>query len=215
MSGSTIPIPQAIVPYVIESTPRGERGMDIWSRLLRDRIVFLGTPIDDVVANSIVAQLLLLKSEDPDKLIQMFINCPGGSISAGLAIYDTMQYIMQSSKCQIHTTCFGLAASFGSVILAGGYKGNRTALPNATIHLHQPWGQGGGGQATDIEIHAREIIRQRALLNEVLVHHTGQPLEKIQHDTDRDFFMNAEQAVEYGLIDEVIATAEAVPEAAG
>jgi ATP-dependent Clp protease protease subunit len=195
----------ALIPYVIETTPRGERGMDIYSRLLRDRIVFVGTPIDENIANLAVAQLLLLKSEDPDKDINMYINSPGGSIYAGLAIYDTMQYVMATGKCKISTICYGMAMSFGTVLLAGGSKGMRYALPNSTIHLHQPWQQGGrGGQASDIEIEAREILRLRSRLNDILAKHSGQPLERIQRDTDRDFFMTADQAVEYGLIDGVI-----------
>jgi ATP-dependent Clp protease protease subunit len=196
----------ALIPYVIQTTPRGERGMDIYSRLLQDRIIFVGTPIDEQIANLIVAELLLLKSEDPDKDINMYINSPGGSIYAGLAIYDTMQYVMASGKCKISTICYGMAMSFGTILLVGGAKGNRYALPNATIHLHQPWApQTRGGQATDIEIEAREILRLRSRLNDILAKHTGQPLERIQRDTDRDYFMTADQAVEYGIIDGVIA----------
>ncbi|MGH2354077.1 MAG: ATP-dependent Clp protease proteolytic subunit [Chloroflexota bacterium] len=206
-----------LIPYVIESTPRGERGMDIYSRLLRDRIVFVGTPIDDQIANTIVAQLILLKSEDPDKDIHMYINSPGGAIHAGLAIYDTMQYVTSTSKCKIETICYGLAASFAAVLLAGGSKGMRYALPNATVLIHQPWTQGGGvRQASDIEIEAREMLRVRARLNEILARHTDQPLERIQRDTDRDYYMTAEQAVEYGIIDEIIAGVPAeVAQAAG
>ena len=196
--------PESIVPYVIETTPRGERGMDIWSRLLRERIIFIGTPIDDVVANSVVAQLLLLKTEDPDKEIQLFINSPGGSIYAGLAIYDTMQYIQQESSLRIRTTCFGAAASFGAVLLMAGSKGSRFALPNSTVIIHQPTSPGRGGQASDIEIEAREILRLRSRLNDIMASHTGQPLDKVAKDVDRDFFMTAEQALEYGIIDEVI-----------
>jgi ATP-dependent Clp protease protease subunit len=199
----------ALIPYVIETTPRGERGMDIYSRLLRERILFIGTPIDDQIANIVVAQLLLLRSEDPDKDIQMYINSPGGAIHAGLAIYDTMQYIQSSGKCRINTYCYGLAASFGAVLLAGGSKGFRFALPNSTILIHQPWSQQSGSrQASDIEIEAREILRVRARLNEILARHTGQPLERIQRDTDRDFYMTAEQAKEYGIIDAVIESPE-------
>jgi ATP-dependent Clp protease protease subunit len=207
----------ALIPYVIETTPRGERGMDIYSRLLRERIIFIGTPIDDQIANLVVAQLLLLRSEDPDKDIQIYINTPGGAIHAGMAIYDTMQYIMNTGKCRINTVCYGLAASFGAVLLAGGTKGMRQALPNATILIHQPWQQSTGArQASDIEIEAREILRIRSRLNEILSRHTGQPLERIQRDTDRDFYMTAEQAVEYGIIDEVIqATPAEVQQAAG
>jgi ATP-dependent Clp protease protease subunit len=194
-----------IIPYVIQTTPRGERGMDIYSRLLQDRIIFIGTGIDENIANLAVAQLLLLKSEDPDKDIQMYINSPGGIIYQGLAIYDTMQYVTSTGKCRISTICYGVAASFGTILLTGGTKGHRYALPNSTVHMHQPWAQrGGGGQASDIEIEAREILRQRAKLNDILVKHTGQPLERIQRDTDRDYFMTAEQAVEYGVIDGVI-----------
>lgn len=196
--------PESIVPYVIETTPRGERGMDIWSRLLRERIIFIGTPIDDVVANSVVAQLLLLKTEDPDKEIQLFINSPGGSIYAGLAIYDTMQYIQQDSGLRLRTTCFGAAASFGAVLLMAGSKGSRYALPNSTVIIHQPSSPGRGGQASDIEIEAREILRLRSRLNDIMAFHTGQPVDKIAKDVDRDFFMTAQQALEYGIIDEVI-----------
>jgi len=195
----------ALIPYVIETTPRGERGMDIYSRLLRERILFIGTPIDDQIANIVVAQLLLLRSEDPDKDIHMYINSPGGAIHAGLAIYDTMQFVTSSGKCRIITYCYGLAASFGAVLLCGGSKGERYALPNSTILIHQPWSQQSGArQASDIEIEAREILRVRARLNEILAKHTGQPLERIQRDTDRDFYMTAEQAKEYGIIDAVI-----------
>lgn len=207
----------ALIPYVIETTPRGERGMDIYSRLLRDRIIFIGTPIDENIANLAVAQLLLLKSEDPDKDIQIYVNSPGGSIYAGLAIYDTMQYIQSSGKCKISTICYGMAMSFGTILLVGGTKGLRYALPNATIHLHQPWApQTRGGQASDLEIEAREILRLRSRLNDILAKHTGQPLERIQRDTDRDYFMTADQAVEYGIIDGVISeTTAEVAQAAG
>ena len=194
----------ALIPYVIETSPRGERGMDIFSRLLRERIVFIGAPIDDQIANVAVAQLLLLRSEDPDRDIQLYINSPGGVVHAGLAIYDAMQFV-QSGKARIHTLCYGLAASFAAVLLAGGSHGQRLALPNATIMIHQPWVPGTrGGQASDIEIEAREMLRLRSRLNEILAKHTGQPLERIQRDTDRNNFMTAEQAREYGLIDEVI-----------
>ena len=207
----------ALIPYVIETTPRGERGMDIYSRLLRERIIFVGTPIDDQIANNIVAQLILLKSDDPDKDISMYINSPGGAIHAGLAIYDTMQYVTATSKCKIQTLCYGLAASFGAILLAGGSKGMRYALPNATILIHQPWTQQSGvRQASDIEIEAREMLRVRSRLNDILAKHTGQPLERIQRDTDRDYYMTAEQAVEYGLIDDIMTTMPAeVPQAAG
>ena len=202
----------AIIPYVIETTPRGERGMDIYSRLLRDRIVFVGSAIDEQVANLLVAQLLLLKSEDPDKDIQMYINSPGGSIYAGLAIYDTMQYVTSTGKCKISTICYGMAMSFGTVLLAGGTKGMRYALPNSTVHMHQPWAQGSrGGQASDIEIEAREILRLRSRLNDILAGHSGQPLDRIQRDTDRDYFLTADQAVQYGIIDGVIASSTPPP----
>lgn len=188
------------MPYVIEQTQRGERSYDIYSRLLKDRIVFLGTPVDDDVANVITAQLLFLESEDPDKDINFYINSPGGSVTAGMAIYDTMQYV----KCPVSTICLGQAASMGAFLLAAGEKGKRFALPNARIMIHQVLG-GAQGQASDIEIHAKEILRTKARLNELLALHTGQPLEKIERDTDRDNFMSAEQARDYGLIDEVVA----------
>ena len=186
-------------PTVIESGPRGERMLDIYSLLLKERIVILGSPINDLVANAIIAQLLFLDREDPDKDISLYINSPGGVISAGLAIYDTMQLITP----QVSTICFGLAASMATVLLCAGAKGKRYALPNATVHLHQPSG-GAQGQAADIEIAAREIMRLQDLIRNILVRHTGQPLEKIIHDADRDFYLNPEQAVEYGLIDEVL-----------
>lgn len=188
------------MPYVIEQTQRGERSYDIYSRLLKDRIVFLGTPVDDDVANVITAQLLFLESEDPDKDINFYINSPGGSVTAGMAIYDTMQYV----KCPVSTICLGQAASMGAFLLAAGEKGKRFALPNARIMIHQVLG-GAQGQASDIEIHAKEILRTKARLNELLALHTGQPLDKIERDTDRDNFMSAEQAKDYGLIDEVVA----------
>ncbi len=188
-----------IVPFVIETSPRGERAYDIYSLLLRERIIFLGTPINDQVANVVVAQLLYLEREDPDKDINLYVHCPGGLISAGLAIYDTMQLIRPS----ISTICVGMAASMGTVLLAAGTKGKRYALPNSTIHLHQPLG-GAQGQAADIAIAAQEILRIQARINDILARHTGQPLEKIRHDTDRDFYLSAEQAVEYGLVDEIL-----------
>jgi ATP-dependent Clp protease, protease subunit len=198
----------ALIPQVIESTPRGERGMDIYSRLLRERIIFIGSAIDDQVGNTVVAQLLLLRSEDPDRDIHLYINSPGGSVHAGFGIYDAMQYVQSSGKARIHTYCYGLAASFGAVLLAGGGAGNRYALPNATIMIHQPWARGTrGGQASDLEIEAREILRTRARLNEILARHTGQPLERIQRDTDRDYYLTAEEARAYGLIDAVISSA--------
>lgn len=187
------------IPYVIEQSERGERAYDIYSRLLRDRIIFIGSPIDDHVANTVIAQMLFLESEDPDKDINLYINTPGGIVSAGLAIYDTMQYITPP----ITTICIGQAASMGAVLLAAGAKGKRYALPNARIMIHQPSG-GAQGQATDINIAAREILRIRERLNEILAKHTGQPIEKIQQDSERDFFLSAEEAVDYGIVDKVI-----------
>jgi ATP-dependent Clp protease protease subunit len=188
-----------LIPMVIEQSPRGERAFDIYSRLLRDRIVFLGTPLTDEVANVIIAELLLLESEDPDKDIFVYINCPGGVVTAGLAVYDTMQYI----KPNISSICMGQAASMGALLLAAGTKKKRYALPNSRIMIHQPLG-GVQGQATDIGIQAKEIMRMKAKMNELMARHTGQPLEKIEKDTDRDFFMTAEEAKAYGLVDEVI-----------
>lgn len=188
-----------LVPMVVEQTSRGERAYDIYSRLLKDRIVFLGSAIDDNVANLIVAQMLFLESEDPKKDINLYINSPGGSVYAGMAIYDTMRYV----KPSISTICVGLAASFGAVLLAAGDKGKRFALPNSRIMLHQPAG-GAQGPAVDIEIHAREILKIRETLNEILADHTGQPIENIIRDTDRDFFMSADDARKYGLIDEIL-----------
>ncbi len=188
-----------LIPYVVEQTNRGERAYDIYSRLLKDRIIFLGTAIDDVVANTVVAQLLFLAAEDPDKDIHLYINSPGGSVTAGLAIYDTMQYI----KPDVSTICIGLAASMGSFLLAAGAKGKRFALPNSEVMMHQPLG-GVRGQATDIKIHADWIIKTKQKLNRIYAERTGQPLERIEQDTDRDFFMTAEEAKEYGLIDQVI-----------
>jgi ATP-dependent Clp protease protease subunit len=192
-------IPQSVVPMVIETSERGERAYDIYSLLLKNRIVFLGTPINDQVSNVVVAQLLFLSSEDSEAPIQMYINCPGGQVYAGLAIYDTMQMIPNP----ISTLAVGLTASFGTVLLTAGTKGQRYALPNATIHMHQPLG-GAQGQATEIEIQAREILRLKARLNEVLATHTGQSIESIERDTERDFYLNAPQAVEYGLVDQVM-----------
>lgn len=190
----------SLIPMVIETTGRGERAYDIYSLLLKERIIFLGTPISDQVANLVVAQLLFLNREDPDKEIQMYINSPGGSVYAGLAIYDTMQQVM----APVSTVAVGFSASFGTVLLAAGTSGRRYALPNATVHIHQPWTSGGGGQATDVEIQAKEILRQRDVLNAILAKHTRQPLDKIEEDTERDLFMTAEQAVEYGLVDSVL-----------
>lgn len=187
------------VPIVVEQSGRGERSYDIYSRLLKDRIIFLGTAIDDTVANLVVAQLLFLESEDPDKDISIYINSPGGSVTAGLAIYDTMQYI----KPDVSTICIGMAASMGAVLLTAGAEGKRIALPNSRIMIHQPMG-GMQGQASDIEIHAKEILKTRAKLNEILAKHTGRQLEKIEADTDRDFYMSAEEAQQYGIVDKII-----------
>ena len=188
-----------LVPIVIETTNRGERAYDIYSRLLKDRIIFLGAPIDDIFANLIIAQLLFLEAEDPEKDINLYVNSPGGSVTAGLGIYDTMQYV----KPPINTICLGQAASMGAFLLAAGTKGKRFALPNARVMIHQPMG-GFQGQATEIDIHAREILKIRERLNEIMAKHTGQPLDKIALDTERDYFLSAEEAKQYGLIDEVI-----------
>ena len=188
-----------LVPIVIEQTNRGERAYDIYSRLLKDRIIFLGAPIDDVFANLVIAQLLFLEAEDPEKDINLYINSPGGSVTAGLGIYDTMQYV----KPPITTICLGQAASMGALLLTAGSKGKRFALPNARVMIHQPMG-GFQGQATEIDIHAREILKIRERLNDILSKHTGQPLDKIALDTERDYFMSGEEAKKYGLIDEVI-----------
>jgi ATP-dependent Clp protease protease subunit len=199
--------PQAVIPYVVETSNRGERVYDIYSRLLRDRIVFLGTPIDDQVANAIVAQLLFLDHEDPERDIQLYIHSPGGSVTAGLAIYDTMQFV----RPNIVTLCVGLAASMATVLLCSGTKGKRFALPNATIHQH-PAGVGGiGGYAPDVEIQARELIRQQSKVRQIMADHTGQPVEKIARDFDRDMYMDAQQALAYGIIDEVMPTAANIP----
>ncbi|MEJ2685245.1 MAG: ATP-dependent Clp endopeptidase proteolytic subunit ClpP [Candidatus Sulfobium sp.] len=191
----------SVIPIVIEQTGRSERAYDIYSRLLKDRIIFLGTAIDDIVANTIIAQILFLQTEDPDKDIHIYVNSPGGVVSSGLAIYDTMQYV----KPDISTYCIGQAASMGALLLAAGAKGKRFALPHSRIMLHQPMG-GFQGQATDIEIHAKEILKMKDTLNSIISNHTGQPLEKIQADTDRDFFMSGEEAKAYGIVDEVIRT---------
>ncbi len=191
---------QTLVPMVIEQTPRGyERAYDIYSRLLKDRIIFIGTPIDDTIANLIIAQMLFLQMEDPNKDINVYINSPGGSVTAGLAIYDTMQFV----KCNVATYCVGQASSMGALLLSAGTKGKRSTLPNSRVMIHQPWG-GFEGAAEDISRHAREILKMRDRINEILAKHTGQPLEKIQKDTDRDYFMSAKEAQEYGLVDEVI-----------
>lgn len=189
-----------LIPMVIEQTGRGERAYDIYSRLLKERIIFLGQPVDDTVANLVVAQLLYLEAEDPEKDIYLYINSPGGVVSAGLAIYDTMQYI----RPQVSTICVGEAASIAALLLAAGEKGKRFALPRSRMMIHQPAAYGLSGQATDIEIHARELVRAKELLAEILAKHTGQPVEKILKDTDRNYFMSAQEAKQYGLIDEVI-----------
>ncbi len=194
--------PMNVIPMVIESGARGERAYDIYSMLLKERIVMLGLPINDQVANVIIAQLLYLEREDPDKDISLYIHCPGGIISAGLAIYDTMQLI----RPDVSTICVGLAASMGTLLLSAGAKGKRYALPNSTIHMHQAFG-GAQGQAADVEIAAREIMRLQEIIRGILAKHTGQTMEKIAHDTDRDFYLNPEQAVEYGIVDEILGKA--------
>ena len=200
--------PRLVVPYVVEQSPRGERSMDIYSRLLNDRIVFLGTPVDDQVANAIIAQLLHLDSEDPEQDINVYINSPGGSVTAGLAVYDTMRFV----NADVATTALGMAASISAVLLAAGTKGKRNVLPNTRVLLHQPWVQGGpGGQASDVEIQARELVRTKQRMNEILAEATGQPFEKIERDTDRDYIMGAEEAVEYGVVDRVVSPREGVP----
>ncbi len=195
----SVPDFKSVIPMVIETSSRGETRYDIYSLLLKERIIFLGTPIDDMIANLTVAQLLFLNREDPEKEIFMYINCPGGVIYAGLAIYDTMQMISNP----ISTWAIGVTASFGTVLLAAGTKGRRYALPHATIHIHQPLG-GAQGQATDIEIQAREILRLKSRLNDIMVQHTGQTLETIERDTERDFFLDADAAVKYGIVDQVL-----------
>ncbi|MBA3474221.1 MAG: ATP-dependent Clp protease proteolytic subunit [Rubrobacter sp.] len=191
--------PRLVIPYVTEQSPRGERTMDIYSRLLADRIIFLGMPVDDQIANIVMAQLLHLESEDPEQDVNIYINSPGGSVTAGLAIYDTMRFI----RCDVATTALGMAASMGAFLLAAGTKGKRNALPNTRILLHQPSG-GLAGQVSDVEIHARELMRTKQKMNELLAEMTGQPVEKIEQDTDRDYMLGAEDAVEYGLIDRVV-----------
>lgn len=191
-----------LVPMVIEQTGRGERAYDIYSRLLKDRIVFIGTPIDDLVANIIIAQILFLQMDDPTKDINVYVNSPGGSVTAGLAIYDTMQFV----KCNVATYCVGQAASMGALLLTAGTKGRRFALPNSRVMIHQPWG-GAQGTASDIHIQATEILKMKKNLNDILAKHTGQPLDRIEKDTDRDHFLSAEEAKAYGLVDEVIASA--------
>jgi ATP-dependent Clp protease protease subunit len=193
-------MPTIYPPYVIERSPRGERSYDIFSRLLMDRIIFLGTPVNDDVANIIIAQLLFLEADNPDRDIFLYVNSPGGSVSAGLAIYDTMQYL----KSPVNTICMGLAASMGAFLLAGGRKGKRSALPHSRIMIHQPSQQGGGGSASDIEIQAKEILYLRGKLNELWTKHTGQSLERIERDTDRDRYLSAAEAQDYGIVDNVI-----------
>jgi ATP-dependent Clp protease, protease subunit len=193
-----------LIPMVVEQTSRGERAYDIYSRLLKDNVVFLGQTIDDTVSNLIIAQLLFLEAENPEKDISIYINSPGGSITAGLAIYDTMQYV----KPDIQTICIGQAASMAAVLLAAGKKGKRMALPNSRVLIHQPLMHGLGGQASEIDIHAKDIMRMKARMNQILAHHTGQPVEKVDRDTDRDYILQAADAVEYGLVDQVIAKRE-------
>ena len=195
-----------LVPMVVEQTNRGERSYDIYSRLLKDRIIFLGSQIDDTVANLVIAQMLFLEAEDPDKDIKLYINSPGGSVTAGMAIYDTMQYIY----CDVSTICLGMAASMGAFLLAAGAPGKRIALPNSDIMIHQPLG-GAQGQASDIAIHAKRILRTKEEMNRILSERTGQPLEKVSLDTDRDFFMSAQEAKEYGLVDSVVAQRKQKP----
>ena len=192
-----------LIPMVVEQSPRGERAFDIYSRLLKERIIFLGTPVTDEISSLIIAQLLFLEADDPEKDITFYINSPGGSVTAGLAIYDTMQYV----RCDVATLCMGQAASMGAFLLAAGSAGKRFSLPNARIMIHQPMG-GFQGQATDIDIHAREILRMRADLNKILAHHTGKPVKKVQADTERDYFMNAEEACKYGIVDKVLHSRE-------
>ncbi|HET8798775.1 MAG TPA: ATP-dependent Clp endopeptidase proteolytic subunit ClpP [Thermoanaerobaculia bacterium] len=189
-----------LIPMVVEQTSRGERAYDIYSRLLKDNVIFLGQAIDDNIANLVIAQMLFLEAENPEKDISLYINSPGGSITAGFAIYDTMKYV----KPDIATICIGQCASFAAVLLAAGTKGKRYALPNSRVLIHQPWLQGLGGQASDIDIHAKDILRMRHRLNEILAEHTGQPIERIEKDTDRDYILEAKAAQEYGLVDQVI-----------
>jgi len=196
-----------LVPMVIEQTGRGERAYDIYSRLLKERIVFVGTPIDDTIANLIIAQILFLQMEDPTKDINIYIHSPGGSVTAGLAIYDTIQFV----KCDVSTYCLGQAASMGALLLAAGTKGKRYSLPHSRVMIHQPWG-GAQGTASDISIHAKEILKLKDDLNKILVKHTGQPLDRIEKDTDRDFFMSAQQAKDYGIVDQVIESRAQIPE---
>jgi ATP-dependent Clp protease protease subunit len=206
MSSKHIDIYNQLVPIVVESTGRGERAYDIFSRLLKERIVFIGTPIDDTIASLTIAQLIFLESEDPDKDIHVYINSPGGSVTAGLAIYDTMQYI----RPEISTICIGMAASMAAVLLAGGQKGKRTALPNARIMIHQPWG-GVQGTASDISIQAEEILKTKKRINEILAFHSGKTVEQVEKDTDRDNYMSTQEAKDYGLIDNIIVKRTAEP----
>ena len=192
--------PRLVIPYVTEQSPRGERTMDIYSRLLADRIIFLGTPVNDQIANIVMAQLLHLESEDPEQDVNVYINSPGGSVTAGLAIYDTIRFI----RCDVATTALGMAASMGAFLLAAGSKGKRNALPNTRILLHQPSIGGLAGQASDVEIHARELIATKRRLNEILAQNTGQPYERIEEDTDRDYIMGPDEAIEYGVIDNIV-----------
>ena len=200
--------PEGLIPMVVESGPRGERGYDIYSLLLKERIIFLGSPIVDQVANAIIAQLLYLDREDPERDISLYVNCPGGVVSAGLAIYDTLRLV----RPDVSTICVGLAASMGTVLLCAGAKGKRYALPNSTIHMHQVLG-GAQGQASDIEIQAREMIRQQETIRNIIAEHTGQPIEKVAQDTDRDYYLGPQQAQEYGLIDEILTSARVGAEA--
>lgn len=193
-----------LVPMVIEQTNRGERAYDIYSRLLKDRIIFIGTPIDDTVANLVIAQLLFLQTEDPDRDVHLYINSPGGSVDAGLGIYDTMQYI----KPDVSTVCVGMAASMAAVLLAGGKKGKRYALPNSKVMIHQPWTGGIRGKATDVKIYADEILKDRARLNKILAEHTGRDIDTIERDTEKDYFMTAEEAKAYGIVDEIFVSRE-------
>jgi len=198
-----------LIPYVIETTDRGERAYDIYSRLLRDRIVFIGSPITDHLANVVIAQFLFLQNEDPRRSISLYLNTPGGSLTAGLAVYDTMQFV----SCPVATYCIGQAASMGAVLLTGGAKGKRYLLPHSRVLIHQPWG-GVEGTTTDVSIHTKEMVRLRATVNEVLSLHTGQPLEKIERDTERDFFMSAQEAIEYGIADAIIPSAKTAGDSA-
>ncbi len=199
MSSKHFEIYNQLVPIVIETTGRGERAFDIYSRLLKERIVFLGTPIDDMISSLIIAQLLFLESEDPDKDIHLYINSPGGSVTAGLAVYDTMQYI----RPEVSTICIGMAASMAAVLLAGGQKGKRSVLPNARVMIHQPWG-GVQGTASDIRIQAEEILKTKKRINEIIANHAGKPVEEIEKDTDRDYYMSSQEAKDYGLIDNIL-----------